>query len=335
MRIKISDDEKFIKTVETMVDPMEVSNLIFFQSFKRLLPASWFKWLLARTCRKTPYMGFIIEPYSMFLFFKLKDLEKAKSYLPDRYELRKSNMFEGDEPDFYLGMGVFNTRASAFWGTRFESYLIAEDKQTGLLSWIFIDILSDTLIALPAKGVADPNSRKAIFTTNSKGEIYLDINENKTDRRLKLKCDLNGGTLRKPDETLWVMGNTSIAHSKHIAGDREDPFAVIFDPAEVEKAIDIPVQDIVIAENTLFPGLADTVLAKAACFPFAQHYIADSPGCRTVIRNPDDMVDAYGRIAGMADIKTFSTKSIRLLFFAGMAVFPIISLILLIMLLMR
>jgi hypothetical protein len=335
MREKILDDEKFIENVEKLIDPAEVSNLFFFQSFKRLLPTALFKKVLERTSRKAPYMGFVIEPYSLFLFFKLKDLAKAKSYLPDRYELKKTSMFADDAPDHYLGVGVFNTRASAFWGTRLEAYLIAEDKTTGLLSWIFIDILSDTLIALPTKGVSDPNSSTAIFTTNSKGEIFLDFQEKKTGRRLKLKGGLNGGIKRKPDQTLWVMGNTSIAHAKHLAGKREDPFAVIFDPAEVESALDIPVNDVVIAENTLFPGLAEEKISKVACFPFAQHYMADSPGCRTLIRNPDEMIDAYRKIALMPGLKTFSTKNIKRLFFIGMAFFPLISMLLLFLLLSR
>jgi len=335
MRTDILDDEKFIQTVESMIDPAEVSNLYFFQTFKCLLPAPLFKLLLARTSRRTPYMGFVIEPYSLFLFFRIKDIAAARSHLPDRYELEKARMFADDTADYCLGMGVFNTRASAFWGTRHESYLVARDKVTGLLSWVFIDILSDTLIATPIKGVADPNCSKAIFTTNSKGEMYLDIREKNTGRVLKLKCSLNNGRKRKPDQELWVMGNTSIAYSKHIAGNREDPFAVIFDPAEVASAIDIPVEDIHITENTLFPGLAEDEVAVAACFPFAQHYIADSPGCRTYIKNPDDMVDAYVRIAGTSGITPFSTKTIRKLFFIGLAFFPLLSLILLLMLLSR
>ena len=39
------------------------------------------------TSKKNPYIGFVIEPYCLFLFFRLKDLERAKSMLPDRYEL--------------------------------------------------------------------------------------------------------------------------------------------------------------------------------------------------------------------------------------------------------
>ena len=54
------------------------------------------------------------------------------------------------------------------------------------------------------------------------------------------------------------------------------PFAVIFDPAEVDTALDTPTKDIKISENTLFPGLADPEPCKVICFPFAQHYIADS-----------------------------------------------------------
>ncbi len=34
-------------------------------------------------------------------------------------------------------------------------------------------------------------------------------------------------------------------------------FAVIFDPAEVSEALDIPPDNIHIIENTLFPGLAE------------------------------------------------------------------------------
>ena len=143
------DDEKFIRVVEGLIDPAEVSTLYFFQGFKRFLPRSLFKKLLVKTSKKTPLMGFVIEPYSLFLFFKLKDIEKAKSLLPERYELKKSRIFADEEPEHYVGMGIFNTRASTFWGSRLEAYLIAEDKETGHPSWIFLDILSVLLLNRP------------------------------------------------------------------------------------------------------------------------------------------------------------------------------------------
>ena len=282
--MEIQNEEKFIKGVESLIAPMKVSNLLFFQQFRKVLPPGIMKRLLFRASKNTPYIGFVIEPYSLFLFFKLSDIEYAKSLLPDRYELAKTRLFADDKPDYYMGIGNLYTRASTFWGTRQESYLIATDKRTGLLSFIFIDILSNTIIAIPSKGIVDPNCKKAVFTTTSKGEVFLDIQEDKTNRKFLLSGSLKNGKMRRLDQQLWLMGNTSIGHSKHLANGDDNPFAVIFDPAEVGEALDIPPEEIRIVENTLFPGLASPDISKAICFPFAQHYIADSPGCYTAVR---------------------------------------------------
>ena len=294
----IHEDEGFIKLVESLIDPAEVCDLYFFQRFKAFLPKSLFKKMLAKTSKKTPYMGFVIEPYALFMFFRLKDVEKARALLPDRYELIKSAVFAGEDPDYYLGMGIFNTKASTFWGTRLESYLIAKDKETGLVSWIFIDIISDTLIALPSEGVADRNTKRAIYTTSSKGDVFLDIQGGPVGTSSSCEGEHLKGRQEGPGSALWVLGNTSIAHSRELAGNSEDPFAVIFDPAEVEAAMDIPLDDISLRENSLFPELAEPEPCKVLCFPYAQHYIADSPGCRTSIRNERDMMENYKRLAG-------------------------------------
>ncbi|NHJ20671.1 MAG: hypothetical protein EAX91_07015 [Candidatus Lokiarchaeota archaeon] len=322
--MKILDDEKFIRHVESLIDPKEVSYLYFYQNFKRLLPRSLFKKLLNKTSKKTPYMGFVIEPYCLFLFFKLKNIEKAKSLLPERYELKKSRIFADEQPEYYLGMGVFNTRASTFLGSRLESYLIAEDKETGHPSWIFLDILSNTIIYIPAIGVADRNSKNAIYTTSSKGDILLDFKEDITDRQLILTGNITNGKMRSLDQPLWVIGNTSIGHIKKYSEKNDDPFAVIFDPAEVEKALDIPIEDIHLKFNTLFPDLAEPELCKAICFPFAQHYIADSPGRRTYVKDINDMVENYNKIANMKEIKTFSTRNIKIMLLIGISLFMVI-----------
>jgi len=318
-RTGVLDDGPFIANVESLIDPMQIGDLLFFQGFKRLMPRWLFKRLLARTARKTPYMGFVIEPYCLFLFFKLKDIERARAMLPERFELVPSAIFAGDEPAHYLGMGIFNTRASAFFGTRLESYLIARDRQTGLISWIFIDILSNTLISLPAAGIADPNCQRCVFTTTSKGEIVLDIEEAASGRRLALKARLEGGRMRGLDQPLWINGNNSIGFSRELGGQGLAPFAVIFDPAEVEKAIDLPTSSIELLHNDLFPGLADSTPCQAVCFPFAQHYIADSPGCRTYVADEAEMVRIYDQIAGMRGMRTFSARTIKRLFLTGTA----------------
>lgn len=333
--MKIENDEPFIEQVENLIDPAEVCDLSFIQRFKKLMPREVFKRLLVRTSRKNPYIGFVIEPYCTFLFFKLKDLERARAMLPDRYELVKSSIFADEEPDYYQGMGIFNTKGSTFWGTRLESYLIARDRETGLMSWVFIDIVSNTLIALPKDGVADRNSSRAMFTTNSRGELLVNIREDSSGRSLRLRARLTGGTRRPLDQPLWIGGNTSVAHSRDLSGKNDDPFAVIFDPAEVETALDIPLGDAELRENTLFPGLAESELCRVICFPYAQHYIADSPGCRTYIKDEDDMISAYNRIAGMKNLSTFSTAGVKRLMAAGALISIAANLVFLILLNVR
>jgi hypothetical protein len=308
--MEIQNEGNFIKGVESLINPMDVSSLLFFQKLKILLPPKIMKRLLHKASKNTPYIGFVIDPYSLFLFFRLSDIEYAKSMLPDRYELAKTRLFSDGEPDYYMGIGNLNTRASTFWGTRQEAYLIATDRKTGLLSFIFIDILSNTIIALPTKGIADPNCKRAIFTTSAKGEIFLDIQEDKSNRKLILTGSIKRGKIRSLDQKLWLMGNTSIGHCKKFANGDDNPFSVIFDPAEVDEALDIPSEDIRIIENTLFPGLAEPEISKVVCFPFAQHYIADSPGCYTSIKDRNDLISKYNELAKSEKFKTFSARTI-------------------------
>lgn len=330
--MEIKNEERFIKGVESLINPMEVSNILFFQKLKRLLPAGIFRRFLYRASLKTPYIGFAIDPYSLFLFFRLSDIEYAKSLLPDRYELAKARLFEDDEPDYYMGIGNLNTRASTFWGTRQEVYLIAKDKNTGLLSFIFIDILSNTIIALPTKGIADPNCERAVFTTNAKGEIFLDIQEKGTGRKLMLTGSLKGGKSRKLDQELWLMGNTSIGHCKRFVKGKDYPFAVIFDPAEVVEAMDIPPENFKITENTLFPGLAHPEIRSVVCFPFSQHYIADSPGCHTEVKDRNDLVSKYNKLADSESFVTFSSGTIVRQLLIGTGISIIIAILLLLIL---
>jgi len=333
--MKILDDEKFIRHVENLIDPKEVSHLYFYQGFKRLLPRSLFKKLLIKTSKKTPYMGFVIEPYCLFLFFKLKNIEKAKSFLPERYELKKTRIFSDEEPEYYLGMGVFNTRASTFWGSRLESYLVAEDKETGHISWIFLDILSNTMIYIPAIGIKDRNCKNAIYTTNSKGGILLDFKEDTTNRHIIATGNITNGKMRGLDQPLWIIGNTSVAHRKDLSDKNDDPFAVIFDPAEVKECLDVPIEDVHLEFNTLFPDLAEPELYKVLCFPYAQHYIADSPGRRTYIKDKNDLIEKYNKIADMKDIKTFSTRNIKKMFLLGISLFMVIFISLFILLIIN
>jgi hypothetical protein len=331
---QIENDEPFIRRVESLINPAEVSDLIFFSSLKKFIPPSLFKRVLYNTSKRYPRIGFVIEPYCLFLFFRLRDVEKARRLLPQRYELAKARVFDGDPPEFYFGMGIFNTRASTFWGSRLETYLIATDRVTGITSWIFADILSDTIIAHPGTGIADPNCARAMYTTNSRGEVFLDFQQAKQDRGLELRGNLTRGTRRPLEQDLWIMGNASIGHVESFGGGSDEPFAVVFDPAEVASALDIPVADLRITRNTILPDFAEPALRKAVCFPFAQHYIADSPGRRTFVKDPGDMVVKYNEIASMDPLETFSAKSLKTLFLAGALASGVASVVLLAVLLL-
>lgn len=326
--MEIQNEEKFIKGVEGLINPMGVSDILFFQKLKSFLPSAIMKKLLHRASKDTPYIGFVIDPYSLFLFFRLIDIEFAKSLLPDRYELSKTRLFTDDEPEYYMGIGNLNTRASTFWGTRQEVYLIATDKETGILSFVFIDILSNTIIAHPEKGIADPNCKKAIYATNAKGDVFLDIEEKNTGRKLVLAGSLKKGRMRKLDQRLWVMGNTSIGHGKKYLKGEDNPFAVIFDPAEVVEAMDIPKEEIIITENTLFPGLAQAEPAAVICFPFSQHYIADSPGCYTRVKDTEDLINKYNKYSGSEKLATFSASTIVRQLTIGIAITILIAVLL-------
>ncbi|MEZ5072470.1 MAG: hypothetical protein R2751_16270, partial [Bacteroidales bacterium] len=324
----IQNDDQFIKGVEGLIRPMEVSDLLFFQKLKVLMPPFLLRKMLYRASRNTPHIGFVIEPYSLFLFFKLKDLDRARAMLPDRYELTKTSLFAGEEPEHYMGLGNLQTRASSFWGTRQEAYLIARDKESGLLSFIFIDILSNTLIALPSKGIADPNCNRALFTTSARGEIFLEIEEKGTGRAFACSGSIKGGVLRELDQELWLMGNTSIGYSKRLSPTDDHPFAVIFDPAEVKEALDLPPENIRITKNNLFPGLAEETIRRVVCFPYAQHYIADSPGCTTTVTNRDDLIAQYNELAKAPPQRTFSARTIVRQIALGLALTALLVLLL-------
>jgi len=71
------------------------------------------------------------------------------------------------------------------------------------------------------------------------------------------------------------------------------------------------------------------------CFPFAQHYIADSPGLRTFVENPEDMIVKYNALAEKTNMKTFSAKSVKAQLFIGMMISGAAALILAVLRLLK
>lgn len=79
---------------------------------------------------------------------------------------------------------------------------------------------------------------------------------------------------------MWIEGNTSIAYGREIADDGK-LFSLTFMPEEMSTAWEIPLEDVTVAELSWFPEALSGKLSQAACFPFAQHMLSDSPGKST------------------------------------------------------
>ncbi len=321
----------FIKNIEKLVDPIEVGSLHFIQYFNGLLPKFIQKKLVESSSKKTPYMGFVVEPYSYFLCYEIKNIEKAKELLPDNFELIKTKIFEDDEPKYYSIFGCINTHTSAFWGLRVEFYIIAKNKNTNLLSWLIIDYDTNTISYDKKKGLCKPNSSKSIITTNYDGTLFVDVASDK--RKLVFDSDIKKGVMTKLDERLWLEGNLSIGYGKNISK-KGEVFSLKFDSQEVEKALNIPANSINIESNTWYPGLFEDKPSRLVCFPYAQHYISDSPGFSSNLKNKKELETAINKI-DFSKIKVFSTKSIKIMFILGMLLSFTITTILIILLLVK
>ncbi|MEI6237604.1 MAG: hypothetical protein WCP03_03330 [Candidatus Saccharibacteria bacterium] len=324
----------FAKGVERLINPISVGTLHFMQYFNQLMPKSIQRKLVKSSAQKTPHMGFVVEPYSLFLCHEIIDIEKAKSLLPDGFELIKTKIFANDEPKYYCIFGCIRAHTSAFWGTRTEFYIIAKDKQTNLLSWIIIDYITDTISYDNKNGLSAPNINQAVMTTDYNGNLIIDIKKKDGSHKLSLTSDVKKGVMTNLDQRLWLEGNLSIGYGKDLSDDGAAIFALKFEPGEVEKALKIPSLGLSLESNTWYPGLFEKEPSQIACFPYAQHFISDSPGHSSKVKNKDDLESAIKSL-DFDRVKVFSTKSFRLMILIGTIVSLTITITLLSLLLSK
>ncbi len=317
----------FSEGVERLVNPISVGSLHFIQMFNKLLPKAVQKWLVSFSSKKIPFMGFVVEPYSFFLCYEIADTDMAKSLLPDNFELIKTSIFQDDDPKYYCIFGCFRAHTSAFWGVRNEFYVIAEDKKTGLLSWIIIDYDTDTISYDNQNGLRSPNCRSAILTTDYTGTVIASIQNNDHSRGLEFKAALDKGCMKKLNQRLWLEGNLSVGYGRVLSQNSADIFSLRFQPGEAAQALDIPLQSLNIDNNKWYPGLFNSTPARAVCFPYAQHLVSDSPGHTSKLQNKNQLKAANAAIDFSA-AKTFSAKSFLVVFAVNVAVSTIIIIIL-------
>lgn len=305
----------YVKGVERLVDPINVGTLHFMQSFNNLIPKGIQKKMVEASGKVTPYMGFVVEPYSYFLCYEIDDIQRAKDLLPEGFQLIKTSVFKEDAPKYYGIFGCFNAHTSGFWGMRVESYIIAEDIETGMLTWVILDYDTNTITYDPKTQLSDANASGSLITIDYNGEIIVDI-KNKNGRAIAFTSDVNAGQMTELDQRLWIEGNLSITYSRIKSEERTAPFSLIFDPKEFQKALRIPSSKLELAINNWFPGLFKSEPSELVCFPYAQHFLSDSPGHFSVIKDEAHLLEKVESI-DFQKVSAFSTKSFKTAILAG------------------
>ena len=312
-------DERFLKGTERLIDPITVGTVHFAQQMFGMLPLGMQRRMLEKAAARTPHMGFVVEPYAFFLFYKISDEKRAELLLPKGFKLARTSAFEGDEAASYAIISLFRIHTSTFWGARAELYFIAENERTGLLSWIIADYLSDTVSYDRANGLRAPSAPGAVMAASSEGRVVADFADEVQRRAIALNAPLAHATARPLDQRLWVEGNTSIAYGPWLSPGEPGTFALTFQPSEMTEALEIPVEDVEIEKMTWFDDILADGPSCAVCFPYAQHLICDSPGSTSSYASADDLERA-ARDIDFEAIPTFSTSSVRTGMMAGTAI---------------
>lgn len=280
--------------------------------------------------KKSPTWDFVVESYSIFLCYELIDLDRARQLIPDGFELIKTKIFSDDTPKFYAILGSFNVHTSAFAGTRLEVNIIARNKRNNLLSWVIIDYDTNKLSHDVSKGVIDSTTEYALLTTNYDGTIIVDFNNRQKNRALIFEAETNEAETKILDKKLWLEGNLSVGYRRELSENSDAVFSLKFDPKEVEKGRRIPIKNIHIDQNTWLKGLIKSIPDEVIYFPYAQHYLSDSPGHYSQIESPEDMINHYQKL-DLDTIPDYSSSSLRKLLKTGIIVHTIIVTLLIIL----
>ena len=158
---------EYAKGVERLVDPMAVGTSHYMQTRLRKLPVWLQRKIVTSATKKADKMPFVVEPYCTFLFYEIPDPSKVQKFMPDGFVPAKAAVFEGGPEKYYGIVSMFRIHTSVFWGARTEFYLVAENTETGLLSWIMCDYISDTISYDEKHGLKSPDASGAVMTTAS------------------------------------------------------------------------------------------------------------------------------------------------------------------------
>jgi hypothetical protein len=233
-------------------------------------------------------------------------------------------------------IGAFSARTSAFAGTRMEAYVIARRKTDGHAAWIIVDYVTDTNSYDPAHGFTGYNGDPALITTTPYGELLVDMVHKESKKRFSLQADLQAGTNKALDRTLWVDGNMAVDYG----GDLRDPsakaFSLIFDPALMREAIRIPPESVTIVVNGFFTELIDgNTPLSFACFPFGQHYVIKQDLAPGDIRDVADLEAKAAEFAAATGFKRMRGDDLKKPILIGLIVSAVVNYAIIVLLLIK
>lgn len=296
----------YAKGVEKLVDPMMVGKTHYMQTKLTKLPVWLQRKIVTSSAKKANKMPFVVEPYCTFLFYEIPNPEKVQKFMPDGFVPAKSAIFEGDQEKYYGIVTMFRIHTSVFWGARTEYYLVAENQNTGLLSWVMMDYISDTISYDEKHGLKSPDAKAAIMTTTCEGDFACDMKSKDGNKSVSCLVNLMNGKMKLLNPRLWIEGNTSIAYGR-LAGEVDgDLFSLTFFPEEMKQALEIPMKDVrEYSAHTATTGSFGAKLERVVSFPFAQHMLSDSPGTHTHYGSEKALREAVEKI-DFKNIKNFS-----------------------------
>jgi hypothetical protein len=267
------ENRSFIKKSESLAKPRNSTAISFLGDFNKYLPKRVQQSMMRKGSGKVPYLGFIVEPYGFFASFRIRDRAAAQALLPDRYELADASMFKNGEKNPLVIISAFSTRTSAFMGMRLECYLIGRSRETGSLSWIIVDYMTNTSSHDPKNGFCGYTADPAIHATTPYGELLVDV-KGSAGGQFAVRADLYAGTMEELDEGLWVEGNMCVDYGGALKDESSAPFGLIFDPVLMAKAMRIPPGKFEIETNTFLNALIDQRRPESvAVFPYSQHFV--------------------------------------------------------------
>lgn len=317
------DSKKLINAVEKLVDPIEGGAMHVIQQYNQMLPVSIQHKLIKSSATQNPYMGFIVDPYALFNCFKITDFKFFEDQLHENFKLIKTKVFDDDVEDYYLIISSFGVRTSAFFGNRIEAYVICEDITSGMLTWVIIDVLSNTISYEQRFGLVPANAQVTV-TTSFDHQII--VQANRDELNFAVSCP-TVGSIKNLDQRLWIEGNLSVGYGNNLSTNG-DTFSLLFDVQEVATGFEVKDCEVVI--DNWFEGVVEVQPKVSLYFPYAQHFISSSPGADKQIRSQSQMESILAEI-DFDQLKVYSSQGMfKILQTLIAAMFTIILILILI-----